>query len=145
MKSPFRIGVGRFINGPAMYKRGVAPDQSCDCGAGVRTKYISHTRLWILVRGSADLRRCCEVVVRSVGFQVCLHVSTEFNVQLGTNKIWHSRASKYARAYILQARYRSGRGVDSDKSRGQVNVGKILPACHSFFSGLALRPLITTA
>lgn len=39
MKSPFRIGVGRFINAPAMYKRGVAPDQSCDCGAGVRTKY----------------------------------------------------------------------------------------------------------
>lgn len=114
MKSPFRKGVGRFINGPAMYKRGVAPDQSCDCGAVVRTKYH------ILVRGSADLRRCCEVVVRSVGFQVCLHVSTEFNV----HKIWDSRASKYARAYILQARYRGGRGVDTDKSRGQVNVGQ---------------------
>lgn len=114
MKNPFRIGVGRFINGPVMYKRGVAPDQSCDCGAGVRTKYYILMRLWILVRVSADLRRCCEVVVRSVEFQVCLHVSTEFNV----HKIWDSRA------YILQARYRSGRGVDTDQSRGQVNVGQ---------------------
>lgn len=59
-----------------------APDQSCDCGAGVGTKYYIRTCVFV-----SGYQQIYVDVVQSVGFQVCLHVSTEFNVQLGTNKI----------------------------------------------------------